>query len=76
MALPKGLQEPRRVGFLIPIVIALVVVASLAVVAWSHLAAKGPGQHKDADAAQVATSQTPPTRDAYNVQDYIEPNAK
>ncbi|MDG2523241.1 hypothetical protein P7B02_17055 [Caulobacter segnis] len=71
--IPKNVRRPLRI---IPIAVAFVIVAAGAVFAWSHLAVKGPGDHKDATAQQVAQGQTPPTRDDYGAKDYVEPKNK
>ncbi|MEH6676232.1 hypothetical protein [Phenylobacterium sp.] len=76
MALPKGMQQSRRVGFLIPIALLAVGVAAAVIFAFSHLAAKGPAPQLDASPKAVATGDTAPRRDAYNAGDYTEPDAK
>ncbi len=64
----------RRTGRLIPLIIAFVVVVGAAIVAWTHLIAKGPAPSLQGGAVEA----TAPTegRDAYTPQDYTEPNAK
>lgn len=68
--------KSRRALRIIPLTIAVALVVGAAVFAWSHLAFKGPGDHKDVTPQQVAQGQTPPTRDDYGAQDYVEPNEK
>ena len=59
-----------------PIAIAFIVVAAVAVLAWTHLGVKGPGPAAKVTSEQVATGQTPPTRDAYTTEDFTEPKRK
>jgi hypothetical protein len=66
----------RRAARIIPLALAFVVVAAVAVLAWTHLIVKGPGPAADVTPQQVASGQTPPDRDAYTAEDFTEPKNK
>jgi flagellar basal body-associated protein FliL len=71
--IPPRTRQALRI---IPLGVIVVLVVAAAAFAWSHLAFKGPGDHKDITAEQLAQGQTPATRDDYGAKDYVEPNKK
>jgi hypothetical protein len=72
--LPPGLQTPKRILFLVPIVLAALLAAGALIFALSHLSAKGPAP--EVSGAPAAGPSVPDNRDAYNSSDFTEPNAK
>ncbi len=76
MDTPRGLKSPKRAALTLPLLAGVVVVAIAAVVAWSHLSAKGPAPQLGSSPQQVATADTPATRDGYTAEDFTEPKSK
>lgn len=74
MPTPAGLQKPRRLALLIPLVLAAILVIGIAAFALAHLTAKGPAPQLT-PAAERPTDQ-PVTRDGYTMEDFAEPKAK
>ena len=76
MSTPEGLRKPKRIALLIPILLAVVAFVGLALFSWPLVGAKGPAPQLGSSPEQVATGTTPPTRDAYEMQDFVEPQPK
>jgi len=76
VASPDVPEKAQRAIPLIPAIIALILVVAAAAFAFSHFTAKKPAPQLDSTTAEVATGQTPETRDAYNAGDFTEPDKK
>ena len=77
MATPEGLKTPKRMALAVPIALALLVFAAMAIYGWTHFAAKTPAPQRYEGAGETATAQTPPSRGPYEaVDDLTEPNLK
>ncbi len=66
----------RRSLRIIPLALAFLLVVGATVFAWTHFFVKGAAPEVSVPTEQQAATGGTPDRDAYNMQDYVEPKAK